>query len=132
MVIRPGWEHRDAVRRTRGQIGSAEVPYSPYSGPATTRLMIISWGRRGQMRRSVGAHWPRWFRTGWWWPWEPDGHCQASVVESEFLCAWRRSGACIARPTREGYRVVCRPRRTPRGACLGGAKREENWVPRHL
>ena len=25
-----------------------------------------------------------------------------------------------ARPTREGYRVVSRPRRTPRGACLPG------------
>jgi hypothetical protein len=49
----------------------------------------------------------------------------ASVVEPKFLCGWRRSGACIARPTREGYRVVCRPRRTPRGACLGGAKRKE-------
>ena len=48
-----------------------------------------------------------------------------SVVEPKFLCGWRRPGACIARPTREGYRVVCRPRRTPRGACLGGAKRKE-------
>ena len=50
---------------------------------------------------------------------------KASVVEPKFLCGWRRSGACIARPTREGYRVVCRPRRTPRGACLGGANRKE-------
>ena len=50
---------------------------------------------------------------------------QTSVVSPKFLCGWRRSGACIARPTREGYRVVCRPRRTPRGACLGGANREE-------
>src|SRR6185503_4169772 len=33
------------------------------------------------------------------------------------LVVWRRSGACIARPTRKGYRVVSRPRRTPRGAC---------------
>jgi hypothetical protein len=60
---------------------------------------------------------------------------QPSVVEPKFLCGWRRSGACLssqgdarrrhARPTRVGYRVVCRPRRTPRGACLGGAKRKE-------
>ena len=49
----------------------------------------------------------------------------ASVVEPTFLGGWRRSGACIARPTREGYRVVSRPRRTQRGACLGGAKRKE-------
>src|SRR4249919_1640702 len=48
-----------------------------------------------------------------------------SVVSPEFLCGWRRSGACIARPTREGYRVVCRPRRTPRGTYLGGANRKE-------
>ena len=33
------------------------------------------------------------------------------------------SGGCIARPTREGCRVATRPRRTPRGACLGVAKR---------
>ena len=38
------------------------------------------------------------------------------------LVVWRRPGACIARPTREGYRVVSRRRRTPRGACLGVAK----------
>jgi hypothetical protein len=50
---------------------------------------------------------------------------KSSVVEPRFLCGWRRSGAWIARPTREGYRVVCRPRRTPRGACLGGANRKE-------
>ena len=31
----------------------------------------------------------------------------------------------FARATREEYRVVCRPRRTPRGACLGGANRKE-------
>src|SRR5215211_3950648 len=43
---------------------------------------------------------------------------RASAMEPKSLCAWRRSGACIARPTREGYQVVCRPRRTPRGACL--------------
>ncbi len=36
-----------------------------------------------------------------------------------------------ARPTREGYRVVSRPRRTPRGACLGAAKRQEISLPGH-
>ncbi len=41
----------------------------------------------------------------------------------KFLCGWRRSGACIARPTREGYRVVCRPRRTPQGARASGIAR---------
>jgi hypothetical protein len=59
------------------------------------------------------------------------GPPRPSVVEPKFLCGWRRAGACIARPTREGYRVVCRPRRTPRGACLGGANRKETWAPRH-
>src|SRR5215207_6607154 len=56
---------------------------------------------------------------------------QSSVVSPECLYVWRRSGACIARPTREGYRVVCRPRRTSRGACLGGAKRQEISLPGH-
>jgi integrase len=56
---------------------------------------------------------------------------RTSALEGKFLDAWRRSGACIARPTREEYRVVCRPRRTPRGACLGAAKRQEISLPGH-
>jgi len=54
-----------------------------------------------------------------------------SALEGKFLGAWRRSGAYIARPTREGYRVVSRPRRTPRGACRGAAKRQEISLPGH-
>ena len=50
---------------------------------------------------------------------------RSSAPKLKFLDARRRSGACIARPTREGYRVVTRPRRTPRGACLGGVRRQE-------
>ena len=52
-----------------------------------------------------------------------DGQVASSGALAKLLAAWRRPGACIARPTREGYRVVSRPRRTPRSACLGGAKR---------
>ncbi len=55
----------------------------------------------------------------------------ARGVSLKFRYVWRRSGACIARPTREGYRVVSRPRRTQRGACLGVAKRNETSKTRH-
>ncbi len=54
-----------------------------------------------------------------------------SAVSSRFLFVWRRPVACIARPTREGYRVVSRPRRTQRGACLGVAKREDISTTRY-
>ena len=40
------------------------------------------------------------------------GSASPSAVEGKFLGGWRRSGACIARPTREGCRVATRPRRT--------------------
>jgi hypothetical protein len=49
---------------------------------------------------------------------QPESDCQTrpSSLSPLLLVVWRRSGACIARPTRKGYRVVSRPRRTPRGA----------------
>jgi hypothetical protein len=37
----------------------------------------------------------------------------------------RRRAASTRKADEKGYRVVYRPRRTPRGACLGGAKRKE-------
>jgi hypothetical protein len=45
----------------------------------------------------------------------------SSVVSPKFLCGWRRSGACIARPTREGYRVVC-PTEENAARCVPGRR----------
>jgi A/G-specific adenine glycosylase len=41
-AIQPGQGCHDAVRRTRGLIGSAGVPCSPYFGPAPTQSKITS------------------------------------------------------------------------------------------
>jgi hypothetical protein len=43
---------------------------------------------------------------------------RTSVLRRECGAYVRRPGGWLARPTREGYRVVCRPRRMPRGAAL--------------
>ena len=58
-------------------------------------------------------------------PVRPGLHSLASVLHRECGAYVRRPGGWLARPTREAYRVVFRPRRTPRGACLGGANRKE-------
>ena len=97
-------DHRCAATDT--DVRRQHVRYLAHGSCSSARLSV-SFAQRGQQHdRVIDAH-----------------VLKASVVSPKFLCVWRRSGACIARPTREGYRVVCRPRRTPRGACMGGAKR---------
>jgi hypothetical protein len=49
------------------------------------------------------------------------GGCDPSALEGEFLGAWRRSGACIARPTREGYRG-CIPTEENAATCVPGRR----------
>ena len=127
---------------------------NPLSGASTAPEFLASpWreigqamppGAGGQLVRSVaffdGAQ-----SAGPWWvlaAWAAGGLVLLALprrssggalrgVSAKFLDVWRRSGACIARPTREGCRVASRPRRTPRGACLGVAKRQETWPTRH-
>ena len=122
---------------------------NPLSGASTAPEFLASpWreigqamppGAGGQLVRSVaffdGAQ-----SAGPWWvlaAWAAAGlvllalprrrRRHTSAPEGKFLGGWRRSGACIARPTREGCRVATRPRRTPRGACLGGVQASRDF-----